>query len=76
MFVPGLVSDKQNISGGEKLGFELQATSKSGDKKILDAKQLLATVPKTKEELFAHDINWAIYDKVKQNYPPFPFSFQ
>jgi hypothetical protein len=75
VFVPGLVSDKQNIGTGEKVGFELQATSKSGDKKPLDAKQLLATVPKTKEELFDHDVNWSIYDKVK-NYPPFPFPFQ
>ena len=74
--MPGLVSDKQNISAVEKVGLELQATSISGDKKTLDAKQLLATVPKTKEELFAHDINWAIYDEVKHNYPPFPFSFQ
>lgn len=51
-----------------------QGTSKSEDKKTLDAKQLLATVPKTKEELFACDVNWAIYDKVKLNYPPFSFS--
>ncbi|CAM0951213.1 unnamed protein product [Alopecurus aequalis] len=57
------ISDKQNTSGGEGVGFELQDTSKSGDNKTLDAKQLLATVPKTKEELFAHDINWAIYDE-------------
>uniref|UniRef100_A0ACD5Y2U1 Uncharacterized protein n=1 Tax=Avena sativa TaxID=4498 RepID=A0ACD5Y2U1_AVESA len=58
-----LVSDKQNISAGEEVALELRATSKSGHKKPLDAKQLLATVPKVKEELFAHDVNWAIYDK-------------
>lgn len=63
VFVPGLVSDKQNASAGEKVVLELQATSKSRDKKPLDAKQLLATVPKMKGELFAHDVNWAIYDK-------------
>uniref|UniRef100_A0ACD5YFK9 Uncharacterized protein n=1 Tax=Avena sativa TaxID=4498 RepID=A0ACD5YFK9_AVESA len=63
VFVPGLVSDKQNTSAGEKVALELRATSKSGEKKPLDAKQLLATVPKMKEELFAHDVNWAIYDK-------------
>ncbi|KAM0885976.1 hypothetical protein ACQ4PT_029981 [Festuca glaucescens] len=63
VFVPGLVSDKQNISAGEKVGFELQATSNSGEKTTLNAKQLLATVPKTKEELFSHDVNWAIYDE-------------
>ncbi|KQJ90100.1 hypothetical protein BRADI_4g29400v3 [Brachypodium distachyon] len=62
--VPALVSDKQNNSApGEKVGFELQSTSKSVDKKTLDAEQLLATVPKTKEELFAYVINWEIYDK-------------
>ncbi|CAN6448687.1 unnamed protein product [Victoria cruziana] len=32
-------------------------------KKLLDAKQLIDMIPKTKEELFAYDINWAIYDK-------------
>ncbi|KAM0919913.1 hypothetical protein ACQ4PT_007900 [Festuca glaucescens] len=63
VFVPGLVSDKQNISARERVGFELQATSNSGEKTTLDAKQLLATVPKTKEELFSHDVNWAIYDE-------------
>ncbi|KAK1630589.1 hypothetical protein QYE76_004904 [Lolium multiflorum] len=50
-------------SAGEKVGFELQATSNSGEKPTLDAKQLLATVPKTKKELFSHDVNWAIYDE-------------
>lgn len=70
--VPGLVSDKLNSSApGEKVSFELQATSKSGNKETLDAEQLLAAIPKTKEELFAYDVNWAIYDKVKQNYLPF-----
>lgn len=33
------------------------------NKKLLDAKQLIDMIPKTKEELFAYDINWAIYDK-------------
>lgn len=34
------------------------------NKKLLDAKQLIDMIPKTKEELFAYDINWAVYDKV------------
>lgn len=38
---------------------------KSENKNILDAKQLIDMIPRTKEELFAYDINWAIYDKVK-----------
>ena len=70
--LPVLVSDKLNSSApGEKVSFELQATSKSGNKETFDAEQLLAAIPKTKEELFAYDVNWAIYDKVKQNYLPF-----
>ncbi|KAI4990715.1 hypothetical protein ZWY2020_039086 [Hordeum vulgare] len=77
VFAPGLPSYEQIRNAGEKAGYELQATSKSGDNKTLDAnqlldtvpkekeelKQLLATVPKMKEELFSHDVNWAIYDE-------------
>lgn len=38
---------------------------KTPDKqKLLDAKQLIDMIPKTKEELFAYEINWAVYDKV------------
>ncbi|CAL8994270.1 unnamed protein product [Prunus brigantina] len=33
------------------------------NKKLLDAKQLIDMIPKTKEELFSYEINWAIYDK-------------
>ncbi|KAJ7558136.1 hypothetical protein O6H91_04G025800 [Diphasiastrum complanatum] len=33
------------------------------NKNILDAKQLIDTIPKTKEELFAYPVNWSIYDK-------------
>ncbi|XP_071707231.1 RNA-binding motif protein 25-like isoform X2 [Rutidosis leptorrhynchoides] len=33
------------------------------NKKLLDAKQLIDTIPKTKDELFSYPINWAIYDK-------------
>jgi RNA-binding protein 25 len=35
------------------------------ENKILDAKQLIDMIPRTKEELFAYDINWVVYDKVK-----------
>ncbi|CAN4124243.1 unnamed protein product [Withania somnifera] len=31
--------------------------------KLLDAKQLIDMIPKTKDELFSYEINWAIYDK-------------
>ncbi|XP_050375050.1 RNA-binding motif protein 25 isoform X2 [Argentina anserina] len=35
----------------------------TNNKKLMDAKQLIDTIPKTKEELFSYEINWAIYDK-------------
>ena len=41
-----------------------QDKPKSENKKILDAKQLIDMIPRTKEELFSYDINWAIYEKV------------
>ncbi|CAH9095410.1 unnamed protein product [Cuscuta europaea] len=31
--------------------------------KLLDAKQLIDMIPKTKHELFSYEINWATYDK-------------
>lgn len=34
------------------------------NKKLLDAKQLIDMIPKTKEELFSYEINWGVYDKV------------
>ncbi|XP_034682825.1 RNA-binding protein 25 isoform X1 [Vitis riparia] len=33
------------------------------NKKLLDAKQLIDMIPKTKEELFSYEINWGVYDK-------------
>ncbi|XP_078443020.1 splicing factor PWI domain-containing protein / RNA recognition motif (RRM)-containing protein [Wolffia australiana] len=33
------------------------------NKKLLDAKQLIDMIPKTKDKLFSHQINWDIYDK-------------
>lgn len=38
---------------------------KMPENKHLDAKKLIDMIPKTKEELFAYDINWAVYDKVR-----------
>lgn len=34
------------------------------NKKLLDAKQLIDMIPKTKEDLFSYEINWALYDQV------------
>ncbi|XP_051121982.1 RNA-binding motif protein 25 isoform X2 [Andrographis paniculata] len=31
--------------------------------KLLDAKQLIDTIPKTRDELFSYEINWSIYDQ-------------
>ncbi|XP_020695281.1 RNA-binding protein 25 isoform X1 [Dendrobium catenatum] len=36
---------------------------KTENKKLLDAKQLIDMIPKTKEELFSYEINWSVYDK-------------
>ncbi|KAJ3677500.1 hypothetical protein LUZ60_003224 [Juncus effusus] len=36
---------------------------KGETKKVLDAKQLIDMIPKTKEELFSYPINWTVYDK-------------
>ncbi|XP_076919567.1 RNA-binding motif protein 25-like isoform X2 [Bidens hawaiensis] len=33
------------------------------NKKLLDAKQLIDTIPKTKDELFSYPINWEVYVK-------------
>ncbi|XP_039125799.1 RNA-binding protein 25 isoform X1 [Dioscorea cayenensis subsp. rotundata] len=35
------------------------------NRKLLDAKQLIDMIPKTKDELFAYQINWDVYDKHK-----------
>ncbi|XP_019423641.1 PREDICTED: RNA-binding protein 25-like isoform X3 [Lupinus angustifolius] len=35
----------------------------SGNKRLLDAKQLIDMIPKTKDELFSYEINWSVYDK-------------
>ncbi|XP_043723324.1 RNA-binding protein 25 isoform X2 [Telopea speciosissima] len=40
-----------------------RARDENREKKLLDAKQLIDMIPKTKEELFSHEINWAVYDK-------------
>jgi RNA-binding protein 25 len=49
--LPGLGSDKHNNAPGERGDLESQAASKSGNEQTLDGKQLLAAIPKTKEEL-------------------------
>ncbi|GAB4839813.1 hypothetical protein Ancab_020523 [Ancistrocladus abbreviatus] len=41
----------------------LDKSKNSDSNKILDAKQLIDMIPKTKDELFSYDINWAVYEK-------------
>ncbi|KAI9125204.1 hypothetical protein K1719_003820 [Acacia pycnantha] len=52
------ISDRERDRdrGSEKL-------KTSDNKKLIDAKQLIDMIPKTKDELFSHEINWAVYDK-------------
>ncbi|KAL1565645.1 RNA-binding protein 25-like isoform X2 [Salvia divinorum] len=38
-------------------------TKNPENQKLLDAKQLIDTIPKTKDELFSYEINWVIYDQ-------------
>nr|XP_043612566.1 RNA-binding protein 25 [Erigeron canadensis] len=48
--------EKERERGSEKV-------KTPDNKKLLDAKQLIDTIPKTKDELFSYRINWAVYDK-------------
>lgn len=47
--------DRENGSGRHKT---------HDNRRLLDAKQLIDMIPKTKEELFSYEIDWAVYDKV------------
>ncbi|XP_068468111.1 RNA-binding motif protein 25 isoform X2 [Phaseolus vulgaris] len=48
--------DRDRDHGSDKL-------KTSDNKRLLDAKQLIDMIPKTKEELFSFEIDWAVYDK-------------
>ncbi|KAF8046128.1 hypothetical protein N665_4007s0002 [Sinapis alba] len=49
--------------GSTKDGKESGKAKTPDTKKLMDAKQLIDTIPKTKEELFSYEINWAMYDQ-------------
>ncbi|KAK6931070.1 RNA recognition motif domain [Dillenia turbinata] len=51
-----LDGDRDREHGQDKL-------KTTDNKKLLDAKQLIDMIPKTKDELFSYEINWAVYDK-------------
>ncbi|GAB2214235.1 hypothetical protein Droror1_Dr00018576 [Drosera rotundifolia] len=45
-------------------GRDRERGSKNADgRKVLDAKQLIDMIPRTKDELFSYDINWTVYDR-------------
>ncbi|CAN7111334.1 unnamed protein product [Brassica rapa subsp. narinosa] len=56
--------DRGDGHGGSAKDGKDSGKAKTPDtKKLMDAKQLIDTIPKTKEELFSYEINWAMYDK-------------
>ncbi|KAF5726747.1 RNA-binding protein 25 isoform X1 [Tripterygium wilfordii] len=57
-------SRNRDENKGKTYDRETEREVKTPDtKKLLDAKQLIDMIPKTKEELFSYEINWAVYDK-------------
>jgi len=58
------VRDRGDGHSGPTKDAKESGKAKIIDTKFLDAKQLIDTIPKTKEDLFSYEINWAMYDKV------------
>lgn len=57
------VSRKETIERDKDQERGLDKTKTPENRKLFDAKQLIDTIPKTKDELFSYEINWAVYDK-------------
>ncbi|XP_010417962.1 PREDICTED: RNA-binding protein 25-like [Camelina sativa] len=57
------VRDRGDGHSGPTKDAKEPGKTKIPDTKFLDAKQLIDTIPKTKEDLFSYEINWAMYDK-------------
>ncbi|KAL9310143.1 putative RNA recognition motif domain, PWI domain, RNA-binding domain superfamily [Arabidopsis thaliana] len=57
------VRDRGDGHSGPTKDAKESGKAKIIDTKFLDAKQLIDTIPKTKEDLFSYEINWAMYDK-------------
>lgn len=55
---------KDNYARSRDREHGLDKAKTPDNQKLLDAKQLIDLIPKTKDELFSYEINWAIYDKV------------
>ncbi|XP_019171232.1 PREDICTED: RNA-binding protein 25 isoform X2 [Ipomoea nil] len=56
-------SRKENVDHDRAREHRPEKTRTPDNQKLLDAKQLIDMIPKTKNELFSYEINWAIYDK-------------
>ncbi|KAF7124443.1 hypothetical protein RHSIM_Rhsim12G0047400 [Rhododendron simsii] len=54
---------KDNYARSRDREHGLDKAKTPDNQKLLDAKQLIDLIPKTKDELFSYEINWAIYDK-------------
>jgi hypothetical protein len=50
--------------GEKEQGREKERSRDKGGVKLLDTKQLIDSIPKTKAELFAHPVEWSIFDSV------------
>ncbi|KAL4586921.1 hypothetical protein LXL04_011569 [Taraxacum kok-saghyz] len=60
------IGNKDSDSGSRRShhrNHDEQKAKTPDNKKLLDAKQLIDTIPKTKDELFSYAINWGTYDK-------------
>jgi RNA-binding protein 25 len=67
----GVNPKEENLRSGDRSNHreredreEKQPTSET--QKVLDAKQLIDMIPRTKEELFAYEVNWTVYDKASK----------
>ncbi|KAL8227502.1 hypothetical protein R6Q57_015086 [Mikania cordata] len=56
-------SDRERSRRSRDETREKEKVKTPDNKKLLDAKQLIDTIPKTKDELFSYPINWVVYDK-------------
>ncbi|KAL8106312.1 RNA-binding motif protein 25-like isoform X2 [Apium graveolens] len=54
---------KETVDHDRERERRLDKVKTPDNRKLLDAKQLIDTIPKTKDELFSYEINWTIYDK-------------
>lgn len=56
---------KENFDRDRMREHGVEKVKAPDNQKLMDAKQLIDMIPKTKDELFSFEINWETYDKVK-----------